>query len=227
MGHGGSAGQLTSLLLSSASYRHSAILRAAITLGVFPALDLSGQEAASAGEVAKRCNLSPRGAEKLLGGLVALGIVTMEGGRYRNTPAAAKYLIPGLNSYMGEGMLFLQDLGLKTWSTLTEAVRQGTPGAEQRTDQPEASFWHKLTTAIIPLTEPVAASLAAAALGTETNGSARRDHDAAASAASSSEALRDAAVIKAPPPVARSHADPDTCSHRPNMSQTAEGKQTH
>ncbi|WP_317850489.1 methyltransferase dimerization domain-containing protein, partial [Streptomyces venezuelae] len=48
-----------------------------------------------AAQLAARAQISERGAQTLLDGLVSIGLVTLERGRYRNTPAASAYLVAG------------------------------------------------------------------------------------------------------------------------------------
>ena len=147
---------LTEILLSGAAYRKSAILASAIELKVFEVL--SGKPK-TVSEVSQVINISKRSIEKLLGGLVAIGLIEAIGSEFKNTAASEKYLVSGKELYLGDGILLLKSIGEKTWSTLTTALTTGNPVALQRTDEPDAEFWRRLTTAIRPLSNPVAESL--------------------------------------------------------------------
>jgi phenylacetate-coenzyme A ligase PaaK-like adenylate-forming protein/ubiquinone/menaquinone biosynthesis C-methylase UbiE len=149
-------GNLTKLLLTSSAYRQSNILTSAIELNLFSALSKGLR---TVPEIASEIGVSERGTEKLLGGLIAIQLIEKMGTFYKNTITAETYLVPNKDLYLGDGMLFLKSLGEKTWSTLTPSLKAGHPVANQRTDEPNAEFWRKLTRAIRPLSHPVAESV--------------------------------------------------------------------
>jgi len=104
------------------AFWQSAVLFAACRLGVFDALDTP----AGAGEVARRLNLSERGAEALLDACVALELLETADGAYRNTPASQRYL----TSRSPESLLVALALQAETypmWMSLSKAVVKGQP----------------------------------------------------------------------------------------------------
>jgi ubiquinone/menaquinone biosynthesis C-methylase UbiE len=113
------------------SYTSSRILAAAVRLNVFAPLAAGPGTAA---DVARAAGASERGTRMLLDGLIALQLLTKDGGRYRLTPSAARYLHRDSPDYMGA---ILEDETLwQTWGGLTEAVRTGRPPrrVEDRTE---------------------------------------------------------------------------------------------
>ncbi|HYC03112.1 MAG TPA: methyltransferase [Azospirillaceae bacterium] len=100
----------------------SKALLSAVELGLFTELakgpdDLQG--------LTMRLGLHPRSARDFLDALVALGVLTREGGRYANSPAAALYLDRAKESYVG-GLLEMANNRLYPfWANLTEALRTG------------------------------------------------------------------------------------------------------
>ena len=69
-----------------------AILAAAVHHSVFTHVE-SGADTVEA--LARNAGVSARGAGTLLDGLVGLGFLTVSGGRYRNAPDAAEFLVEG------------------------------------------------------------------------------------------------------------------------------------
>ena len=101
-------------------YQESRIMLTAVELDVFTAI-ASG---ATAAEEAKRCRTERRATELLLNALVALGVVQLQGETYRNSPLAARFLVA--NSPDDARTALRHNLSLwATWSSLTEAVREG------------------------------------------------------------------------------------------------------
>ena len=118
--------------------------------------------------VATKTGISLRGAQALLDGLTGLGILTLSGGKYQNTPEASAFLVKGKPGYLGAlAEVFLEDFG--TWQKLPEAAKTGLPSAIHTTDVADNPFWHVLVTAIAPLSFPVA-QMAAERLGLATAG---------------------------------------------------------
>jgi ubiquinone/menaquinone biosynthesis C-methylase UbiE len=138
----------------------TSILGSAAQHGIFTALE---GNPATADDVAKKTEISLRGAQALLDGLTGLGFLTLSGGKYRNSPDASQFLVKGKSSYLG-GMaeVFLQDFA--TWQGLPEAVKTGLPSARNTTDVADNPFWHVLVPAIAALSFPVA-QMAAERLG--------------------------------------------------------------
>lgn len=138
----------------------TSILGAAARHGIFGALE---GNPATAAEVAKKTDISLRGAQALLDGVTGLGLLTLSGGRYQNTPEASQFLVKGKRSYVG-GMaeVFLEDFS--TWQHMPEAAKTGLPVASNTTEVADNPFWHVLVPAIAALSFPVA-QMAAERLG--------------------------------------------------------------
>ncbi len=109
--------------------------------------------------LAKKSGLSVRGTGSLLDGLVGLGFLTISGGRYRNAPDAAEFLVEGKPSYFG-GFPKVQLAEFPDWPALPEVVRTGQPKTPDTTDVPESVFWEQLVPAIAVLSVPVALAAA-------------------------------------------------------------------
>ena len=138
----------------------TSILGAAARHGIFTVLE---GNPASAEDVAKKTEISLRGAQALLDGLTGLGLLTLSQGRYQNSPDASAFLVKGKPSYFG-GMaeVFLQDFA--TWQNLPEAAKTGLPSAANTSEMADNPFWHLLVPAIAALSFPVA-QMAAERLG--------------------------------------------------------------
>jgi hypothetical protein len=138
----------------------TSILGAACQHGIFTALE---GNPANTETVAKKTEISARGAQALLDGLTGLGFLTLSNGLYRNSADASAFLVKGKPSYLG-GMaeVFLQDFA--TWQNLPEAAKTGEPSARNTADVADNPFWHVLVPAIAALSFPVA-QMAAERLG--------------------------------------------------------------
>jgi ubiquinone/menaquinone biosynthesis C-methylase UbiE len=138
----------------------SSILGAAAQHGIFTALE---GNPATAEEVAKKTGISSRGAQALLDGLTGLGLLTLSGGQYQNSPDASSFLVKGKSSYLGAmAEVFLQDF--PTWQNLPTAAKTGLPSAQNTSEVADNPFWHALVPAIAALSFPVA-QMAADRLG--------------------------------------------------------------
>jgi len=134
----------------------TSILGAGARHGLFTALEAHPD---SADGIAKRVGISMRGAQALLDGLTGLGLLTLSGSIYRNTPEATAFLVKGAPGYLGAlAEVFLEDFG--TWQRLPEAAKTGLPTAPQTADVADNPFWNVLVTAIAPLSFPVASAAA-------------------------------------------------------------------
>src|SRR5262249_33155194 len=74
-------------------------------------------------------------AEMLLTGCAALGLLTKKGGRYRNSPLAAQYLVRGNPYYFGGFVEMLDKRLYPGWAKLTEAIRTNRPTTWEPTKQ--------------------------------------------------------------------------------------------
>lgn len=106
-----------------AGWQPARVLMAANRLGFFNAL---GEENLTAEELAQRCGTHPRGTTRLLNACVALGLLTKEGSRYHNTPAALELLVKGRPTYMGDAINHADWLW-RVWTHLDEVVRTDKP----------------------------------------------------------------------------------------------------
>ena len=134
----------------------TAILGSAAKHGIFNALEGNGNDAKG---VAKKTGISERGAQALLDGLTALGLVTLADGRYRNGPDAEAFLVKGKPSYFG-GMADVMTTWLTDWAKLPEAARTGDPAPGFTADMADNEHWHMLVPAIAALSFPVAQMIA-------------------------------------------------------------------
>ncbi|MEI6682544.1 MAG: methyltransferase [Bacteroidota bacterium] len=129
------------LLMEMANaFRVSRIILTANELGVF---DLLSGDGATSSLVAATLNTDVRATDRLLNALVSVGLLNKQGECYRNTGFAGKFLVTTAPAYLGG--LSLASQTWRTWSTLTEAVRQGTTVAmsahiNERTDTWKESF---------------------------------------------------------------------------------------
>jgi hypothetical protein len=109
--------------LASAFYG-SSVLFTASDLGVFG--KLASLREASSSDLARELNLSPRGAELLLNGCVAVGLLEKSGGLFRNTPAASIFLVPGSPGDLSGAIRYNRDV-YSAWGKLPDLARTGHP----------------------------------------------------------------------------------------------------
>ncbi len=106
------------------AYGESQVLLAANDLDLFTAIGTGGR---SAGAVAKACKADPEGTRLLLDALAGLGLLTLHGGRYRNTPLGRRCL--DRRSPMSiSNLLWLLGHHWHDWTNLPRVLRQGRPG---------------------------------------------------------------------------------------------------
>ena len=79
---------------------------------------------ATGAEVAQRCGTDRRATELLLNALVALDVLQLRVDRYAVTPVAARFLVAGAPDDARDALRHNLSLWT-TWSSLTEAVREG------------------------------------------------------------------------------------------------------
>jgi ubiquinone/menaquinone biosynthesis C-methylase UbiE len=90
---------------------------------VFPTIYQTPQVAE---DVARRCNADPRGIERLLNTLVALGLLHKHGATYVVPRELAPYVVPGVDGD-ATGMLDLASELFREWGDLARAVKEGVP----------------------------------------------------------------------------------------------------
>jgi SAM-dependent methyltransferase len=148
----------SSILELFTSHWVSAVLASAVELRIFEELEAG---AASTRELARRSSLSARTVQTLLDGLVALGLVARDSaGNYANSEAASAHLVSGKQGYLGGFSRILTgpgDGGMRQWSMLPTALRQGKPIAPETIVQPDSPFWPELVKVLTPLSREAAA----------------------------------------------------------------------
>ncbi len=102
-------------------YRCAKLLFVAARLDLFTLLSGEGAEL---GEVARRLRLKVRAARIFLDALVAVGFLTKDGSRYRNTETSERFLVRGRNGFLGDNLKY-QDFLWDSWSSLQRVLRRG------------------------------------------------------------------------------------------------------
>lgn len=105
------------------AYRQSATLLAAHELGLFPVIH---QKPQTAEDVARRCDASPRGMERLLNALVGLGLLHKHGASYVLPRELAPYVVPGAEGD-ATGMLDAAGDLYGSWRDLARGIREDVP----------------------------------------------------------------------------------------------------
>ncbi|MFP4173552.1 MAG: methyltransferase [Candidatus Hydrogenedentota bacterium] len=116
----------------ASGYTRAQILFTANNAALFDYLETP----ASAEAVAQKLGWSPRGTRMLLDGLVGLGLVEKRDSAYSNAPIASHCLVSSSEGYQGH-ILQHKAHGWEAWSRLDEAVAQGAPPPEGRSERNE------------------------------------------------------------------------------------------
>jgi ubiquinone/menaquinone biosynthesis C-methylase UbiE len=135
------------------------MLATAVKSGLFTLIE---EGVATVGAIAERAGISRRGAQVLLDGMAAAGLVVRQDGAYRNAPDASTFLVQNKPTYMGELPVIEVLDELPQLARFPEAVRTGDP--LETGGLPSAEFFSRLVPAIAPLAF-LPASLAAQELG--------------------------------------------------------------
>jgi len=109
--------------MASAFY-DSCVLFTASDLGIFKKLAEFGE--ADLETIITACGLDRRGGRLLLDACVALGLCEKREGRYRNSPEAALFLVPGSPSDLSGAIRYNRDV-YGAWGRLQEMARTGKP----------------------------------------------------------------------------------------------------
>jgi (2Fe-2S) ferredoxin/predicted O-methyltransferase YrrM len=118
------------------SFMPARVLLTALELDLFTAVG----DGASATTIAQKVGTAPRATEMLLNALVGLKLLEKRDGTFCNSSASARFFAEGSRDNARPGLLHTANLW-KRWSTLTEAVREGTAVAPRvRDDQWVTSF---------------------------------------------------------------------------------------
>ncbi|MEU3255384.1 class I SAM-dependent methyltransferase [Streptomyces sp. NPDC006997] len=141
-------------------YWVTGILATAASYSLFTHLE---NGASTASQLAGRAQISERGAQSLLDGLVSVGLVELHGNQYRNTAEASAYLVEGKPASLASfARLKLTHMG--AMADLAEVVRVGGPVANPVVEVANNPHWEGIVTAIAAQSVP-AATLAAELLG--------------------------------------------------------------
>ncbi|BCQ23187.1 methyltransferase [Caballeronia sp. NK8] len=117
------------LLQMGMAFWASKAMLSAVELGVFTQLATGPQPAE---DLTRALGLHPRAALDFLDTLVALGLLTRDGGRYANAGDADIFLDRNKPTYVG-GLLEMANARLYPfWGSLTEALRSGLPQNESK-----------------------------------------------------------------------------------------------
>ncbi|MGE0681170.1 MAG: methyltransferase [Candidatus Binatia bacterium] len=104
-------------------FERSAIVLGAAQLDLFSPL---GNDPTTAAEVAAQTGLPVRGVERVLNACAALGFVSKEGERYRNSPLADAFLVKGKPGYVGNMIRQTNDR-FSAWIKMPEAIKTDKP----------------------------------------------------------------------------------------------------
>ena len=107
----------------------SRVVLTALELDVFTVVGDGG----TAQRIADRIQCAVRATEMLLNALVSLKLLDKENDLYSNSPVAARFFVEGTPDSARLGQLHMANLW-KRWSTLTDAVREGTSVAPKASD---------------------------------------------------------------------------------------------
>jgi acetylserotonin O-methyltransferase len=105
------------------AFRRSKTMFAAVSLGVFDALESGPQSAAA---LATTLKLDAGALERLLDGCVCLQVLAKQGSLYQNTPTASAYLCEQSPARMTGYLKYSNEILWKMWANLEGAVREGT-----------------------------------------------------------------------------------------------------
>jgi SAM-dependent methyltransferase len=140
-------------------YWATAVLGAAASHKLFTHLEAGAD---TAHELAVRAEISERGAQTLLDGLVSIGLVEVHDGRYRNTPEASAFLVEGRPTSLSR-FAELKLNHMAALLALPDVVRVGGPLADVTVEVADNPHWEGVVQAIAAQSVPTA-TIAADAL---------------------------------------------------------------
>lgn len=131
------------------AYCDSALLWAALDLGVFTEVEAGATDAAA---IAAACEITELNAERLATCLLALDLLRLDdAGRLVNAPDAARFLVAGTDRYAGPWMTFTRP-DVDGWMGLTELLRSSEPprrlGMYDDLTVDDARAYHRATASI-------------------------------------------------------------------------------
>jgi len=109
------------------AFQRSRVLLTAYELDLFTTV---GVGAKSSSEVAAAIGTDARATDRLMNALCAMGLMRKKGNKFSNSPTASRFLVQDSPEFMS-GLMHTVYLW-NTWSTLTQAVRQGTAVSSRR-----------------------------------------------------------------------------------------------
>src|SRR5260370_383480 len=130
-------------------YQKTEALRAAVDLDLFTAI---GAGAATAKEIAARCDASERGVRILSDFLVVHRLLTKDGDRYGLAPAAAMFLDRSSPGCIASAIHFLASPHvMRGFAQLTTAVRSGRAAVGDEPLSPDHPMWVEFARSMAPL----------------------------------------------------------------------------
>lgn len=119
------------------AFRRSKVMFTAVELGIF---DQLAKEPRTAAQLASELQLNPSATARLLDACVALQLLLREAGRYRNTPAASRYLVSSSPQTFSGYIRYSDQSLFRLWAHLDDAVREGTNRWQQTFGSKDALF---------------------------------------------------------------------------------------
>jgi len=110
------------------AFRRSKVMFAAVSLGIFDALEPNPR---SAQALAEELRLKADPLERLLDACVGLNLLRRHGAIYENEPVASTYLCRSSAHTLTGYILYSNDVLFRLWTHMEDAVREGTPRWEQ------------------------------------------------------------------------------------------------
>src|SRR5216110_515705 len=131
-----------------AAYQETEALRAAIEIDLFTAV---GAGAATAKEIAARCNASERGVRILADYLVVNGFLTKDAGRYALAPVAAMFLDRSSSGCIASAIHFIASPHvMRGFAQLTTTVRTGRAAIGDEGLAPDHPMWVEFARSMAP-----------------------------------------------------------------------------
>ena len=110
------------------AFRRSKAMFAAVSLGVFDALEHRPQQATA---LAEELHVKPDPLERLLDACVGLKLLRRRGAAYENEPVATTYLRRASEGTLTGYILYSNDVLFRLWTHVEAAIREGTPRWQQ------------------------------------------------------------------------------------------------
>jgi SAM-dependent methyltransferase len=140
------------------AYQKTAVLRAAIDLDLFTAID---QGAHTAVAIAQRCGAAERGVRMLADVLTVMRFLSKTDDTYALTRDTATFLLPSSPAYLGGLMEFVASPEMmSTFGRLTDTVRRGAATGDSNATAPDHPVWQKFARAMAPLMKDAAEQIA-------------------------------------------------------------------